>query len=158
MILIGGCQVMQGYLKDPEKTAQVITEIDGVRWYQSGDKGHLDDDGFLTIVDRYSRFAKLGGEMVSLAAVESAVREALDDPEMEIMAATINDARKGEKIVLLAVAAINTSELTHKMIQAGCNPLMVPKAIYQIEQLPVLGSGKADFKQAQKLAAELAHS
>jgi acyl-[acyl-carrier-protein]-phospholipid O-acyltransferase/long-chain-fatty-acid--[acyl-carrier-protein] ligase len=156
MILIGGCQVMLGYLNNPEKTAEVITEIDGVRWYKSGDKGHLDNDGFLTIVDRYSRFAKLAGEKISLGAVEAEVRKVLDNPEMEIMAATLPDERKGEKIVLLTVAEVNRSELTHKMIQGGCNPLMVPSVIYQVEQLPVLGSGKADFKQAQKLVAELA--
>jgi len=57
MILIGGTQIMKGYLKEPEKTASVIREIDGIRWYVTGDKGRLDSDGFLTIVDRYSRFA-----------------------------------------------------------------------------------------------------
>ncbi|MCK5895502.1 MAG: AMP-binding protein, partial [Cocleimonas sp.] len=65
LILIGGPQVMKGYLNAPEKTADVIVEINGQRWYKSGDKGHLDTNGFLTIVDRYSRFAKLGGEMIS---------------------------------------------------------------------------------------------
>jgi acyl-[acyl-carrier-protein]-phospholipid O-acyltransferase/long-chain-fatty-acid--[acyl-carrier-protein] ligase len=156
MILIGGCQVMQGYLKDPEKTAEVITELDGVRWYQTGDKGHLDNDGFLTLVDRYSRFAKLAGEMVSLGAVEEAVRKALDDPELELMATTLPDERKGEQIVLLTVADINRSDLSHKMIQGDCSSLMIPAVVYQVEQLPVLGSGKADFKQARKVAAELA--
>ena len=155
MILIGGCQVMQGYLNDPEKTSEVLLDMDGVRWYQSGDKGHLDNDGFLTIVDRYSRFAKIAGEMISLSAVEAAVRQALDNPEMEIMAASVPDERKGEKIVLLTVSDINSSELTHRMIQQGCNPLMVPGLIFQIDALPVLGSGKADFKAAQHKVAEL---
>lgn len=68
LILIGGPpQVMKGYLNNPAKTAEVIAELDGQRWYKTGDKGHV-DDGFLTIVDRYSRFTKLGGEMVSLTA------------------------------------------------------------------------------------------
>lgn len=66
---------MQGYLHNPDKTAQTIVELDGQRWYKTGDKGHLDEDGFLSIVDRYSRFAKLGGEMVSLAAVETQIRQ-----------------------------------------------------------------------------------
>ncbi|MEQ8662910.1 MAG: acyl-[ACP]--phospholipid O-acyltransferase, partial [Gammaproteobacteria bacterium] len=72
LILIGGAQVMLGYLDDPARTAEVIVELDGTRWYKTGDKGHLDPDGFLTIVDRYSRFAKLGGEMISLTAVDLA--------------------------------------------------------------------------------------
>ncbi len=66
MILIGGTQIMKGYIGDPEKTASVIKELDGIRWYVTGDKGRIDEDGFLTIVDRYSRFAKVAGEMVSL--------------------------------------------------------------------------------------------
>jgi acyl-[acyl-carrier-protein]-phospholipid O-acyltransferase/long-chain-fatty-acid--[acyl-carrier-protein] ligase len=68
LILIGGVQVMKGYLNDPQRTAEAIVELDGRRWYKTGDKGHLDEDGFLVIVDRYSRFAKLGGEMISLGA------------------------------------------------------------------------------------------
>ena len=62
MILIGGTQIMKGYIGDPEKTASVIKEIDGIKWYISGDRGHLDEDGFLTIIDRYSRMAKIAGE------------------------------------------------------------------------------------------------
>ncbi len=64
LILIGGSQVMLGYLGDENKTREVIVELDGKRWYKTGDKGHLDEDGFLTIVDRYSRFAKIAGEMI----------------------------------------------------------------------------------------------
>jgi len=79
MILIGGTQIMQGYLNDPQKTQEVIKEIDGIRWYITGDKGHIDEDGFLTIVDRYSRFAKLGGEMVSLGLVESSILKVIDE-------------------------------------------------------------------------------
>jgi len=59
LILIGGTQVMEGYLNDKEKTKEVIWEQDGIRWYKTGDKGRLDQDGFLAIVDRFSRFAKI---------------------------------------------------------------------------------------------------
>uniref|UniRef100_UPI00356A5735 acyl-[ACP]--phospholipid O-acyltransferase n=1 Tax=Sulfurovum sp. TaxID=1969726 RepID=UPI00356A5735 len=79
MILIGGTQIMKGYIGDPERTASVIKEIDGIRWYVTGDKGRLDEDGFLTIVDRYSRFAKIAGEMVSLGLVEGEVRKILGE-------------------------------------------------------------------------------
>ena len=70
--------------RNPAKTVEAIIEIDGQRWYRTGDKGHVDEDGFLTIVDRYSRFAKLGGEMVSLSAVEQQVRQILQNPELEL--------------------------------------------------------------------------
>ena len=66
LILISGEQLMKGYLNRPQASAAAIVELDGLRWYKTGDQGRLDDDGFLTIIDRYSRFAKLGGEMISL--------------------------------------------------------------------------------------------
>ena len=100
MILIGGTQVMKGYLGDEEKTKSVIKTIDGIRWYVTGDKGYVDEDGFLTIVDRYSRFAKLGGEMVSLGLVESEIAKLLDE-DSQIAITAIPDDKKGEKVVLL---------------------------------------------------------
>lgn len=65
LIIVGGSQVMRGYLNEPEMTAEVIVEINGVRYYKTGDKGHLDEDGFIFIVDRYSRFANVGADMIS---------------------------------------------------------------------------------------------
>ena len=66
---------MEGYLNDPERTKNAFVMIDGNKFYRTGDKGYIDSDGFLTIVDRYSRFAKLGGEMVSLGAVEKFIQD-----------------------------------------------------------------------------------
>ncbi|WP_210396952.1 acyl-[ACP]--phospholipid O-acyltransferase [Motiliproteus sediminis] len=151
LILIGGTQVMQGYLKDPERTAEVILELDGQRWYSSGDKGHLDDDGFLTIVDRYSRFAKLGGEMVSLGAVESAITKQLPE-EVEVLATAIPDSRKGEKVVLLYSGDIDDDQLAAAIEQSTLNPLMRPAERIKVEGIPKLGSGKSDFKAARELA------
>jgi acyl-[acyl-carrier-protein]-phospholipid O-acyltransferase/long-chain-fatty-acid--[acyl-carrier-protein] ligase len=74
-------------------------------------QGHLDDDGFLTIVDRYSRFAKIGGEMISLTTVEEEILDALNDKDLEIAATCLPDQRKGEKIVLLSTNNIEKSEL-----------------------------------------------
>jgi acyl-[acyl-carrier-protein]-phospholipid O-acyltransferase/long-chain-fatty-acid--[acyl-carrier-protein] ligase len=154
LILIGGTQVMLGYLDDEEKTNEVITEIDGKRWYKTGDKGHLDEDGFLTIVDRYSRFAKLGGEMVSLTAVEETIREALDKPELELVAVNLSDEKKGEKIVLLIAEAIELEEVKKAMLEAKTNPLMIPSEVKAVEEIPKLGSGKTDFKMAKAILVE----
>jgi len=149
LILIGGSQVMRGYLNDPDRTSEVITEIDDKRWYKTGDKGHLDEDGFLTIVDRYSRFAKLGGEMISLTAVEEQVRQALARPELALVAVNIPDEKRGEKIVLLCAEAIATEELRKALLNADVNPLMIPEEVMIVADIPLLGSGKTDFKAAK---------
>lgn len=151
LILISGNQVMSGYLNDVTKTEEVLVELDGRRWYKTGDKGYLDKDGFLSIIDRYSRFAKVGGEMVSLTSVEQEVGSALTALEIgnsdvniavEILAVNLPDAKKGERIVLLSTVKIELKSLKDRLISQQVNPLMLPLAIYQIDELPKLGSGK----------------
>ena len=151
MILIGGTQIMKGYLKEPEKTASVIKEIDGIRWYVTGDKGRLDSDGFLTIVDRYSRFAKIGGEMVSLGMVEQEIGKLLQ-PEEKIAVTAIPDAKKGEAVVLLFEGEREIDEVLAEVGTLHLNPLFVPSKAYKVDVIPVLGTGKADFKGAKKMA------
>ncbi|MCQ2099597.1 acyl-[acyl-carrier-protein]-phospholipid O-acyltransferase / long-chain-fatty-acid--[acyl-carrier-protein] ligase [Fibrobacter sp. UWH9] len=156
MILIGGCQVMKGYLKDPDRTKAAIVNLDGIRYYRTGDKGYLDQDGFLTIVDRYSRFAKLGGEMISLGAVEKKIQ---DTPVLEgcdYLITTVPDAAKGEKIVLLYQGEKDPKTvLTELRASNNFPPIMLPSVAFQVEKVPKLGTGKADFTTAKKLAKEL---
>ncbi len=155
MILIGGTQVMKGYLKDPEKTAEVIKVIDGVRWYVTGDKGKIDEDGFLTIVDRYSRFVKIGGEMISLSAVEEEIRKIIPE-EIDIVAAGAPDSKKGEQIVLLYHGDIDAQGLRELISLSGLNPLMRPAIYHYLDEMPKLGSGKTDLKKAKQIAVEIA--
>ena len=155
LILIGGCQVMLGYLGDAERTTNAIAVIDGVRWYKTGDKGHLDRDGFLTIVDRYSRFAKLGGEMVSLSAVEQAMRLALALPDLELVGINLPDAKKGEKVVVLVEGELAAADIQKQVLASGVKPLLIPSEIYLVERVPKLGSGKTDYAAARALAIEL---
>ncbi|MDC0471124.1 AMP-binding protein [Candidatus Pseudothioglobus singularis] len=152
LILIGGPQIMKGYLKMPEKTAEVIELIDGYRWYRTGDKGHLDEDGFLTIVDRYSRFAKIGGEMISLTTVEEEILDACNDKDLEIAATCLPDQRKGEKIVLLATNKLDKNQLKKLLSDAKVNPLYHPAQVLTVEEIPKLGSGKTDFGATKKIA------
>jgi acyl-[acyl-carrier-protein]-phospholipid O-acyltransferase / long-chain-fatty-acid--[acyl-carrier-protein] ligase len=154
LILIGGTQIMKGYLNDPEKTQSVLVEQDGVRWYQSGDKGKLDADGFLIILDRYSRFAKLGGEMVSLGAVEAKIAEVIDNEEIEVLAVALPDPSKGEKIILLIAGETDVEQIKSLILKSGINSLMIPKAYLAVEAIPKLGTGKADLAGAKKLALE----
>lgn len=156
MILIGGPQVMKGYLQNEEKNRQALIERSGSRWYVSGDKGYLDSDGFLFIVDRYSRFAKLGGEMISLGEVENAVRAALTrlaaNDDMELLAVAVPDTKKGEKVVLLCERSLELSDLRSVLIESGVNPFLIPAKILVIEQIPKLGSGKTDYSEAKRIA------
>ena len=153
MICISGNQVMQGYLNDDDKTNEVIFEQDGMRWYMTGDKGHLTNEGFLVIVDRYSRFAKVGGEMVSLGAVEEQARKLLpEETEEDLAAAAVPDARKGEKIIVLVTSDRLEQHLREDMVAAGISPLMIPARVIKVDEIPKLGSGKTDFSALNALA------
>ncbi len=143
---------MKGNLKKPEKTAEEIEIIDGYRWYRSGDKGHLDEDGFLTIVDRYSRFAKIGGEMISLTTVEEEILDACNNSELEIAATCLPDQKKGEKIVLLSTVEIDKDELKVLLNKANVNPLHYPSKVLVVKEIPKLGSGKTDFGATTNIA------
>lgn len=156
MLLIGGSQVMLGYLKNPEKTAEVITEIGDTRWYVTGDKGYIDPDGFLFIIDRYSRFAKIGGEMVSLSQVEQAIAEAIDNPDIEVVVVAVPDSKKGEKLVVLHEAEVDVDNVKQRLLQSDIAKLSIPDVWKKVEQLPKLGSGKTDFSKAKALAVDLA--
>lgn len=151
LILIGGTQVMLGYLNDSEKTNEVIVELDGERWYKTGDKGHVDEDGFLTIVDRYSRFAKISGEMVSLGAIENTINNTTSE-EIEVLATAIPDNKKGEKVVLLYSGDINEDELKNIINEKNLIPIMMPDTYIKVETLPKLGTGKSDFNLAKNIA------
>lgn len=152
MLLVAGPQLMKGYLNQPEKTAEVIKEIDGKRWYISGDKAKLDEDGFLSIVDRYSRFAKVGGEMVSLAAVENALAPIINDHDIAVMSA--EDAKKGEQLILfIAAESLDTNQIMSAIRASDINSLWVPKQIRLIPEIPKLGSGKTNFAALKKLVA-----
>ena len=155
MILIGGCQVMTGYLKDPERTAQALIEIDGKRWYRTGDKGYLDEDGFLTIVDRYSRFAKIGGEMVSLGAVEMRIQDTQVLKGFDYAVTSIKDAVKGERLVLLFEGEKDPATILQELRQSGIPPLMIPSQAFVVEHLPKLGTGKMNLKLVKEIAISL---
>ena len=154
MILIAGVQVMKGYLKDEAKTDEVIKTIEGERWYVTGDKGHVDEDGFLSIVDRYSRFAKIAGEMVSLGLVEGEIGKILSEDE-QIALTAIPDDKKGERLVLLFEGERDLDELKEAIKGIGMNPLFVPSSYFKVDVIPKLGTGKADFKGAKRVALEL---
>ena len=154
MILISGIQVMKGYLNDAEKTSKVLKIINSKNYYISGDKGKIDEDGFLTIVDRYSRFAKIGGEMISLGNIEEKISKLIDLNEnnlIDFIITTKEDEKKGERIILLIshVKEEYILQLKEKILNSFDNKLMIPSSIKIIDEIPKLGSGKKDFAKAK---------
>ncbi|MDR1007300.1 MAG: acyl-[ACP]--phospholipid O-acyltransferase [Campylobacteraceae bacterium] len=156
LILIGGSQVMRGYYKNEERTHEVIVKIGEWRYYKSGDKGHIDEDGFVTIVDRYSRFAKIGGEMISLTGVES-LTVSLFKEEVDLIAVNLPDSKKGEKVVLLFASELSYEEFLQTLKSAQIPPLLMPSEFYKVNTLPKLASGKADFNASKELASKLSN-
>lgn len=160
LILIGGHQIMVGYLNNEAKTNEVIVDLHGIRWYKSGDKGYLDSDGFLHITDRYSRFVKIGGEMISLSSVEEEIAKVFKlkdiSNEVKFCAVGLEDNKKGEKIVLLiespeehCVAAIDSIK------KSDIIALKKPSEYFVVDKVPILGSGKVDLKSTKELAKEI---
>ena len=155
MVLIGGTQVMKGYLNNPEKTKQVLLPEADFTWYITGDKGRLDEDGFLTIVDRYSRFAKVAGEMVSLSAVEQRIEKIIDNADIEVMAINMPDDKKGEKIILLHTGEVDAKQMREGLQAIPGSNLMIPAAYQHVDAIPKLGTGKKDYTKAKILLEEL---
>jgi acyl-[acyl-carrier-protein]-phospholipid O-acyltransferase/long-chain-fatty-acid--[acyl-carrier-protein] ligase len=151
MLLAKGANLMLGYLGQPELTAESIR--DG--WYITGDIASLDEDGFIRITDRLSRFSKIGGEMVPHVRIEEAINEILGSAVSAVTA--IADAQRGEKLVAFYSAnGVTANELWHRLNQSELPKLWIPKRenIHSIEALPLLGSGKVDLKKIKAMALE----
>ncbi len=155
LLLVKGPSRMLGYLGEPEKTAEVLHGD----WYVTGDIASVDEEGFIYIADRLSRFSKIGGEMVPHIKVEETVHGILGDDSAVV--AAIPDAHKGERLVVLyTTTAVAPHELWQKVSQTDLPKLWIPKQedFHQIEALPVLGSGKIDLRKAKMMAIERAAS
>jgi acyl-[acyl-carrier-protein]-phospholipid O-acyltransferase/long-chain-fatty-acid--[acyl-carrier-protein] ligase len=154
MLWLRGANIFEGYLNDDKRTADVLH--DG--WYKTGDIGRLDEDGFLFIEGRLSRFSKIAGEMVPHLTVEQKINEAW--PEQAAGNGTgvavlgVPDDKKGEALVLLTTFPIDASDLRKRLTAAGLPQLWVPKVIKQVDTLPLLATGKLDLRACQQLAQE----
>ena len=153
IVLFRGANVFEGYLFDREKTRGAFR--DG--WFVTGDLGWFDDDGFLFIEGRLSRFSKIGGEMVPHGTVEQKIVELLElDQSAGYVVAVMGvpDASKGEALVLLTTLDLTADAVREKLLGAGLPTLWVPKIIRRVEKIPVLGTGKLDLKLCRELAME----
>jgi acyl-[acyl-carrier-protein]-phospholipid O-acyltransferase/long-chain-fatty-acid--[acyl-carrier-protein] ligase len=153
-LLVKGINVMRGYLS-PSRPGELQPPVDG--WHDTGDIVAQDEEGCLTIKGRLKRFAKIGGEMVSLAVAENCASTLWRDHDHA--AAVLPDKRKGEQIVLLTTfPRADRSDLQRWAQDHGVNELSLPRKIFQVKAIPVLGTGKMDIGAVQKLAADLAAS
>ncbi len=153
LLLVKGPNRMIGYLNQPERTAQVFLDD----WYVTGDMAKLDEDGFLAITDRISRFSKVGGEMVPHLLVEEMISKACGDSPCVVTG--LPDERKGERLaVLYTDPTITPEELWRRLADTDLPKLWLPKLenIHRVEELPVLGTGKLDLRGVRARALELA--
>jgi acyl-[acyl-carrier-protein]-phospholipid O-acyltransferase / long-chain-fatty-acid--[acyl-carrier-protein] ligase len=151
-LVVKGPNVMQGYLfhDKPGKIHPPSTER-GAGWYDTGDIAEIDEEGFITILGRAKRFAKIGGEMISLSAAEELA--ALTWPDINHAVVAIYDERKGEKIILITeYKKAERKPLQEVARKKHIGELIVPKQIIIVDKIPVLGSGKTDYISLAKLA------
>jgi acyl-[acyl-carrier-protein]-phospholipid O-acyltransferase / long-chain-fatty-acid--[acyl-carrier-protein] ligase len=153
LLLVKGANLMPGYLHRPERTAEVMR--DG--WYITGDIAAIDEEGFITVTDRVSRFSKIGGEMVPHIRVEDALNEILGACCSAVTA--VPDASRGERLVAFHTRAdVSADALWERLGQTDLPRLWLPRrdSLFQIDAIPTLGTGKVDLRQLRHLAAERA--
>ena len=153
LLMLKGPNIFSAYLGEPKRTA----EVKQGEWFITGDLARFDEDGFLFIEGRLSRFSKIAGEMVPHGTVEDALIMAysLFDVEQPMIAmAGRPDKAKGEALVLLAAMDLELEDVREKLSSAGLANLWIPKEIKRVEVIPTLATGKLDLRQIQFLASE----
>jgi acyl-[acyl-carrier-protein]-phospholipid O-acyltransferase/long-chain-fatty-acid--[acyl-carrier-protein] ligase len=156
LLFVRGPNVMQGYLNRPEKTAEVL--IDG--WYNTGDMAAMDEDGFLRVTDRLSRFSKIGGEMVPHIKIEDRLHELAEATEQVFAVTSIPDEKKGERLIVLhTLPEEGLRECLDRLAKSDLPALWKPRPdqFLHIQNLPYLGTGKLDLRRLRELALEMAH-
>jgi acyl-[acyl-carrier-protein]-phospholipid O-acyltransferase/long-chain-fatty-acid--[acyl-carrier-protein] ligase len=156
IIWFKGANIFPGYLKQPRKTEEVLR--DG--WFRTGDIGRVDEEGFLYIEGRLSRFSKIGGEMVPHETVEEHIIKAYSlegESERRIAVVGVPDPEKGEALVLLSTLAGETIkqeliELRYALLERGVPSLWIPKQLVAVPDIPLLASGKLDIKKCEDIA------
>jgi acyl-[acyl-carrier-protein]-phospholipid O-acyltransferase/long-chain-fatty-acid--[acyl-carrier-protein] ligase len=148
-----GPQVMKEYLKNPTETEAVLKG----GWFNTEDVGYIDEDGFLWITDRLSRFAKIGGEMVPLVNVETAIKQVTGVNELAVSVTMLPDAKRGEKVVVVYTELGATpAEVCQRLKASGMTLLWIPdeRDFVKVDAMPVGTTGKLDLKEVKRIARE----
>jgi acyl-[acyl-carrier-protein]-phospholipid O-acyltransferase/long-chain-fatty-acid--[acyl-carrier-protein] ligase len=148
-ILVKGDNVMKGYFDDFEQTSLHIRR----GWYDTGDMGNLDEEGYLWHVGRVKRFVKIGGEMVSLVKIESILDKVLPE-DAECCVVEIPDSTKGSKIIAVVTRQLDEKAMM-KQLAAQLPKIALPKQFQVLDELPKMGSGKIDFRAITEVVREL---
>lgn len=147
-ILVKGKSVMKGYFNDFEQTSLHIRR----GWYDTGDMGNIDEDGYLWHVGRLKRFVKIGGEMVSLVKIEDVLEKFLPEDNY-CCVVEIPDATKGAKIVAVLTCPVDEKTVLKQMAE-HLPAIALPKTFLVWETLPKMGSGKIDFRSISEMVRE----
>ncbi len=158
MLLISGPNVMQGYANREDLTKETIHN----GWYVTGDIAHIDQQGFIHITGRLSRFSKIGGEMVPHVRVEEELGKSFcegeDDEQVRLCVTAVPDAKKGERLIVLHLKTEkDITEVRKSLSEVGLPNLFIPAqdSFIEVEEIPMLGTGKLDLKGAKQMAADL---
>lgn len=147
---VRGDNIMMGYVYADNPT-KIVPPKD--KWYDTGDVVSMDEFGFVTIVDRIKRFAKIAGEMVSLTAVEQVLEACL--PDIKVAAVNLKDERKGEKIVLVTEEKCNLKDVKKYFTEHRISPLMIPSQAIELTEMPELSTGKNDYPAIKRAVIAL---
>jgi acyl-[acyl-carrier-protein]-phospholipid O-acyltransferase/long-chain-fatty-acid--[acyl-carrier-protein] ligase len=151
-LVVKGPNVMKGYIY-ADNPGVLVAPKDG--WYHTGDVVEVDDLGFIKLIDRAKRFAKIGGEMISLTAVEDNAKEICKDEEFKCVAVAAPHEKKGEQIVLVSNKAdLERKDFVDYVAKEGLSELYVPSVLLYKEDFPVFATGKADKVSLKKWAIE----
>ena len=153
LLLVRGPNVMKGYLGRDDLTAKAIR--DG--WYVTGDLAQVDEDGFIRITDRVSRFSKIGGEMVPHGRIEDELHKAAGVDAQCFIVTAVPDEAKGERLAVLHTLPTTEIEpLLKKLAGSGLPNLFLPRldCFVPVAELPVLGTGKIDLRAAKQKALD----
>ncbi|MBS0625722.1 MAG: AMP-binding protein [Verrucomicrobia bacterium] len=155
-ILVRGPNVFKGYLGNP-RTAFI--EIEGKQWYKTGDIGYIDPEGNLILSGRLKRFAKIGGEMISLGAVESTIisellKQGKISTDVPALALLGKEKEPGKTdLILFSTVSLGKEEINEILNRAGFSRLIKISAVQKINEIPLMGTGKTDYRRLQTLMA-----